>query len=217
MRSTAFTALSRVRRASEPFVVRRDEESPGPSLGGQPWAFRHNPTSTIWRKWIVPWIRLPVESTRRREAGIKGDFRIFTCKHCGKGVRICRRCDRGQRYCSSACSRQARRSSARAAERRYRESEAGRRGNARRQREYYIRNQLRRKNLTHQGSIQSQTLHIMALERRNEALHKVVGISQQRHEPQETQTWPVARQQTTRCDFCLRNISNHEDTKANPC
>ena len=171
------------------------KKAQGQVLADNPGPFRHNQISRIWRKWIVPWIRLPVESTRRREAGIKGDFRSFSCKRCGKCVRICRRCDRGQRYCSPACSRQARRFSVRAAERRYRESEPGHRGNARRQREYYRRNQLRKENLTHQGSVQAESRHIVQLEGRAEALRLTVRSDGQ----------------TARCDFCGREL--YEDTK----
>jgi uncharacterized protein YfaQ (DUF2300 family) len=59
-------------------------------------------------------------------------------------VRICRRCDRGQRYCARDCAREARRASVREAGRRFRESEAGRAGNSRRQAAHQQRRARRR-------------------------------------------------------------------------
>ena len=87
--------------------------------------------------------------------------RTFHCKLCGRQARICSACDRGNVYCSRSCARVARRDQCRRAGKRYRETEAGREGNARRQRESYERkraglcaeiSEKNRADLTHQGS-----------------------------------------------------------------
>jgi hypothetical protein len=97
------------------------------------------------------------------------EYRAFACRLCGKRVLICKRCDRGHRYCSPVCSRAARLASIRQARRRYQRTDAGRRGNARRQRELYRRRHLLRKNLTHQGSAPALSSGTMAPLRINEA------------------------------------------------
>jgi len=81
--------------------------------------------------------------------------RRFTCGICHREVWVCTRCDRRRKYCSPACGREARRKSNRRARKRFQAKEAGRLGNARRQREWYRRQNLpseKTENLTHQYS-----------------------------------------------------------------
>ena len=82
--------------------------------------------------------------------------RRFECGICRIEVWVCTSCDHRRKYCSPACSREGRRKSNRRAEKRFRAKEAGRLGNARRQRELYWRRKLSVKkneeNLTHHYS-----------------------------------------------------------------
>ncbi len=84
--------------------------------------------------------------------------RFFICDNCGIGVWICKSCDRGHRYCSRKCSHEARRKTWKKSGRKFRGTEAGRKGNARRQRDSYDRKKSLKnsENLTHQGSVEPQ-------------------------------------------------------------
>ena len=62
--------------------------------------------------------------------------RHYRCGRCGLEVAVCSSCDRGQVYCGVVCSESARRDSDRRAGKRYRETPAGARCNARRQQEF---------------------------------------------------------------------------------
>ena len=75
--------------------------------------------------------------------------RLFNCARCGRQVVICRHGDRGNRYCGPGCAQAARRASGRAAGARYQRRRPGRMNHAHRQRRYRIR----RRNVTHQGSL----------------------------------------------------------------
>jgi len=78
--------------------------------------------------------------------------RRFTCGICHREVWVCTRCDRRRKYCSAECRHEARRRSNRRARKRFQEKEAGRLGNARRQREWYQRQKIsaeKTENLTH--------------------------------------------------------------------
>jgi len=81
--------------------------------------------------------------------------RRFSCGICHREVWVCRRCDRRRKYCSPACRHEARKKSIRRARKRFLAKEAGRLGNARRQREWYRRKKQpfqKTENLTHQYS-----------------------------------------------------------------
>lgn len=62
--------------------------------------------------------------------------RICQSPECRASFTVCVSCDRGQRYCSPACRETARRVQRRAADRRYQQSERGRRRHRERQRRY---------------------------------------------------------------------------------
>lgn len=85
------------------------------------------------------YLPMPMESTGR----------FFLCGRCRAQVLLCSHCDRGQIYCGSGCSTGARRQSLQEAGRRYQRSRPGRFAHAERSRRY----RLRRKNVTHQGSL----------------------------------------------------------------
>jgi hypothetical protein len=91
---------------------------------------------------------------RRREAAERTSLRLFLCARCRDQVVICRRCDRGQIYCTKACAQEARRINQREAGRRYQSSEGGRANHAERSRRYRVR----KKNVTHQGSVSGPDL-----------------------------------------------------------
>ena len=143
-----------------------------------------------------------LSSLRRREVAIAADDRLFTCGACGTFTRICRRCDRGQRYCSPSCSRQAREHSVREAGRRYRQTFAGRIGNARRQRAYYRRFYLRQKSLTHHGSKAPAVSPSMARKVSEGTVCCTPGVEPSLAERHHWLPWQP------RCDFCGR-LSNH--------
>lgn len=79
-------------------------------------------------------------------------FRILRCRACTAVFLICKSCYRNHKFCSRACRSATRTQSIRRAGRKYRGTDAGRRGNARRQIGYYHRNKAIAKNLTHQSS-----------------------------------------------------------------
>ena len=72
------------------------------------------------RNWILP--RLPVFLQDRRPIFLLIEVE---CKECGFIFRICRRCWRGQVYCSERCRVERKRRNHREAERRYRQTEKG--------------------------------------------------------------------------------------------
>lgn len=74
---------------------------------------------------------------------MEGGYREFDCGICGKHVWISKSLYRGHKYCSDDCSHTARRESLRRARRRHQKTEEGRRGNARRQREYRRRHKVK--------------------------------------------------------------------------
>ena len=100
---------------------------------------------------LVPRASL-VESFVGEVLGSRG-ARIFSCRWCAEVVSICPSCDRGTVYCSEACSALGRRRSKRAAKKRHQESPTGRRGYARRQRDY------RRRQLSRSTSPEDVTGH----------------------------------------------------------
>ena len=96
-------------------------------------------------------------SRRKGDMSIRRRHRTFDCKLCGKETHICSDCDRGNVYCSRSCFVTARREQCREAGRTYGQTDEGRAGNARRQRESYERRRSRlseenREDLTHQTS-----------------------------------------------------------------
>ena len=155
------------------------------------------------------------------EAKIPEGGRLFACALCNKVVRICRCCDRGQHYCSKACFHKARRASVREAGRRYQETKAGRRGNARRQRDFYRRRKLfqkNQKNLTHQGSTNPLSPSIMVSDDTAEASDPFISQEKAPYETETVQrqlvgTWgstfsyrdvPSIPIEPDCCDFCGR-------------
>lgn len=125
--------------------------------------------------------------------------RVFHCGVCGKRVIVCRRCDRGQRYCCRACAQEARRASIRWAGWRYRRSQAGQLGNARRQRALYLRRHLPEKNLTHQGSQDLPSCGTIAPEPAGALAPAVASEAWRSNHCAEEESARVAR-----CDFCGR-------------
>lgn len=90
--------------------------------------------------------------------------RRFTCGICHREVWVCTRCDRRRKYCSAECRREARRRSNRRARKRFQAKEAGRLGNARRQRDWYWRQKIsaeKTENLTHPYSSAPQAPAIL--------------------------------------------------------
>jgi hypothetical protein len=93
--------------------------------------------------------------------------RFYVCGICGIGVWICKRCDRGHLYCSKKCSHEARRRTWKKSGRQSRQTEEGREGNARRQRDSYERRKSleNSKNLTLQGSVEPGSPAIILAEK----------------------------------------------------
>ena len=154
-----------------------------------------------------------------REAG-----RRYHCGNCGREVWICKSCDRGHRYCPGDCALEARRRSCRRAGQEHRSKEAGRLGNARRQREWYQRKRPSEKsgqNLTHHSSPDTGVPAIMPASVASDPFSKV-----EKGEPRETQTVERTYEVVTlvdieaalsgalpppRCHFCGRICREESD------
>lgn len=151
--------------------------------------------------------------------------RSFTCGICGKLSTTCSSCDRNRRYCGPGCAGEARRRSVRASQARYRKSEAGRAGNARRQRDHYHR-QREPRNLTHQSSEGTGSLAIIpplsgvAGDAQEIAYAEIVAMEAhaERSPPadaRQTSIWPPepSRAGLRCCDFCGRLCEVYPEDK----
>lgn len=157
---------------------------------------------------------------------IRRRHRTFDCKLCGKETHICSDCDRGNVYCSRSCSVTARREQCRQARRTYDQTDAGRAGNARRQRESYERRRSRlseenQQDLTHQGSGTRRCEEMIPSAVAAITLTPSVESEETRQEQELVAVRYREVKALRRCDFCGRPCCNSsprdtEDSKHGP-
>lgn len=130
-------------------------------------------------------------------------YRLYSCGRCAEQVRICCDCDRGNLYCAGECAQIRRRESLRRAGERYQLSYRGSCLHAARQRAWRSR---RAQKVTHQGSLPSAVLVIVAATSTQRTFQRTHVDIQSIQSPPQPHSMPRVARSAQRCSFCWRAL-----------